>query len=281
MMIDKIVRPSPIAGTWYSANPQQLKRAVDSYIDEADLPKLPGEVIGVVAPHAGYRYSGAVAGHAFKSVKGKSFDLVVVVSPLHQYHPHPILTSAHSAYRTPLGDIPIAEEQLEKIDQTLQERIRVGMTPIANDQEHSLEIELPFLQCSLANDFKLIPIMLRDQTRRTARILGKALADCLKDESVLLVASSDLSHFYPEAVANQLDDKVLSTLVEFSPEGLFDLKDAGEGHACGLSAIATVLWCTQEIGGNGVTLLNYDTSASSTGDSSSVVGYGAAAITRS
>lgn len=281
MMKEKTnVRPSPIAGTWYSANPEELKNTVDAYIQHAHLPEIPGEVVGLVAPHAGYRYSGAVAGHAFKTVLGKSYDVVAVISPMHQHHPQPLLTSAHQAYRTPLGEISLAKNVLNEINDALTQKTGLSLTPVANDQEHSLEIELPFLQRAIEGSFQLIPIMLRSQSREIARELGRVLADILKNESCLLVASSDLSHFHPESTANQLDERVLSELANFSPEGLFDLKAAGQGQACGLAPIATVLWTSQDLGAKDVTLLKYDTSASATGDRSSVVGYGAAAITR-
>ena len=274
------MRPSPIAGTWYSANPEKLGRTVDLYIERAVLPDLPGEVVGLVAPHAGYQYSGSVAGYAYKSVLGKSFEYVVVVSPMHQYYPQPVLTSAHRAYGTPLGEIPLAHEKLSEINTDLEEKAGVSLTPVANDREHSLEIELPFLQRAVKGDFTLIPIMLRDQSRALTKTIGEIIAEKLMGESCLLVASSDLSHFYPERTANQLDNRVLSTLEDFSPDGLFDLKDNKKGHACGLAPISAVLWAARALGANEVTLLKYDTSASTTGDTSSVVGYGAAAITR-
>ena len=280
MIEQRTVRPSPIAGTWYPSHPDQLKKEVDTYIRSAKSPKLPGEVIGLVSPHAGYRYSGSVAGHAYNKVKGQTYTYVVVISPMHQYYPKPVLTSAHSAYSTPLGEIPLAEEKINQISESLKKDTGIGFSSIANDPEHSLEIQLPFLQCALRGRFSLIPIMLRDQRRQFSRILGSVLADNFRDESCLFVASSDLSHFYPVEMANQLDNIVLQKLVEFSPDGLFNLKDQGKGHACGLAAIAAVLWAAKDLGATDVTLLNYDTSASSTGDRSSVVGYGAAAITR-
>jgi AmmeMemoRadiSam system protein B len=274
------VRPSPIAGTWYTANPDQLQKTVESCIKNANPPKLSGEVIGLVSPHAGYRYSGPIAGHAYKTVKGKTYKYVIVISPMHQYYPKPVLTSAHDAYRTPLGEVPLAREKVDEISEALKKDTGIGFSPVANDQEHSLEIQLPFLQCALRGEFSLIPIMLRDQRRQLSRILGAVLAEIFKDESCLFVASSDLSHFYPEEIANQLDNAVLQKVADFSPDGLFNLKDQGKGHACGLAAIASVLWAAKDLGATEVTLLGYDTSASSTGDASSVVGYGAAAITR-
>ncbi len=274
------VRPSPIAGTWYSADPARLRNEIGQYIKEAALPKLPGEVVALVAPHAGYQYAGPVAAHAFKAVQGQQYDNVVVISPLHQYHPQSILTTAHSAYRTPLGKIPLANDKLDQIAKALKDRAGLSLTPIRHDQEHALEIELPFLQSVLKGPFNLIPIMLRDQSRQTARILGEILSETIKDTHYLLVASSDLSHFFSQNRANQLDQLVLKTLVAFSPEGLFDLKDKGVGHACGLAPMAAVLWAARRLGAQDVTLLKYDTSAAATGDTTSVVGYGAAAITR-
>jgi len=274
------VRPSPIAGTWYSADPDELEHNVDMYINKAVLPDLSGEVIALVAPHAGYHYSGAVAGHAFKAVAGKRFNYVAILSPMHHYHTQPLLTSGHHAYRTPLGDIPIARKILGEIDDALKTQAGLPLTPITHDNEHSLEIQLPFLQRAIKGDFELIPIMIRDQSPEVAKILGKVLADNLRGESFLMVASSDLSHFYPESKANQLDQNVLSALIDFSPDELFELKNSGMGQACGLAAIAAVLWAARKLGGADVTLLNYDTSASTTDDYGSVVGYGAAAITR-
>jgi len=273
-------RPSPIAGTWYSANPNELHRTINNYINQAANPELPGEVVALVAPHAGYAYSGAVAGHAFKTVKGRGYDSVCVISPLHQYHSQALLTSAHSAYATPLGEIPLDTANLEKINEKLEAVTGSGLTPITHDQEHSLEIELPFLQLALDGDFALIPIMMRDQSRQVAKALGAALAEVLNPETCLLVASSDLSHFYAETEAHQLDQKVLDALQDFSPDGLFDLKDQGQGQACGLAPMAAVMWASAQHGATDVTLLKYDTSASTTGDRNSVVGYAAAAITR-
>lgn len=273
-------RPSPIAGTWYSSNPEALRETIRQYLDQADLPELPGEIVALVAPHAGYQYSGPVAGYAFKAVLGKSYDIVAVISPMHQYHPQPILTSAHQAYQTPLGKVPLALDKLAQINEALLKKTGLSLTPVANDQEHSLEIELPFLQYALKKGFDLIPIMLRDQTRENAHALGEVLAETLKTDSCLMVASSDLSHFYTETQAHQLDDQVLKALTDFSPEALFELKDQGLGHACGLAPMAAVLWASKALGATDVTLLKYDTSASITGDRSSVVGYGSAAITR-
>jgi len=276
----RTIRTSPIAGTWYPGNPNQLRNMVAGYLDTAKNPDLPGQVVGLVAPHAGYVYSGAVAGHAFKTVQGQSFDSVCVLAPMHQYYPQPLLTSAHRAYHTPLGDIPLADDMITEINARLTERIGVGLTAISNDNEHSLEIELPFLQVALSGNFRLIPIMLREQSRYMTKALGEVLAEVIEFQKCLLVASSDLSHFYTQSQAEKLDLSVLKMLSTFSPEGLFDLHERGQGQACGLAPMAAVLWAAAQLGATEVTLLKYDTSAATTGDTHSVVGYGAAAITR-
>lgn len=280
--MDKLsdIRPSPIAGTWYSGDPTQLRSTVDRYIENAQIPDLPGEVVAVITPHAGYRYSGPVAGHAFKAVKDQAYDYVLVMSPFHQYHPQPILTSAYAAYQTPLGEVPLAKTLLTQINGILKDKTGITLTPIRNDQEHSLEIELPFLQRAIAGDFELIPIMLREQSRGFTKTLGNVLAEVLKGKSCLLVASSDLSHFHPESVANKLDNNLLQAVADFAPDRLFEIKSQGQGEACGLAPIAAVLWASQTLGADKVTRLSYSTSAAATGDRSSVVGYGAAAVTR-
>jgi AmmeMemoRadiSam system protein B len=271
------VRPSPIAGSWYARDPDRLRESIETYLNEAKLPEFKGEVIGLIAPHAGHIYSGATAGFAFKTVQGKSFERVAVLSPFHDFHFAPILTTAHQFYQTPLGEIEVDRATLDGIEKELNPS-GLSLTPIAHDREHSLEIELPFLQVALKQPFLLIPIMVRTQTPEQVHALGVALANVLKGKSALLVASSDLSHFYPEPTTKQLDKEMLKQVEAFSPEGVFKVEKEGKGFACGLSAIAATLWAAKELGGNRVKILHHSTSADQTGDRSSVVGYGAAVV---
>lgn len=271
------IRPSPIAGLWYSADQQQLAQQIDQYLAEAQIPPLEGKVVGLIAPHAGHRYSGRTAGHAYKAVLGQAFDLVAIVSPMHAYYPAPVLTSAHSSYYTPLGEVPIDRESTDCLAELLAEET-IGLTPIANDDEHSLEIQLPFLQRSLSQPFRLLPVMVRRKDWRMAQILGGALAKVLKHRNALLVASTDLSHFYPLPIANQFDTEMLSLIEAFSPQGVLQAEEAGSGFACGAGAVAAVLVAARDLGGNEVKILHYSTSADETLDTTSVVGYGAAVV---
>lgn len=274
------IRPSPIAGQWYPADPHRLAEEVDAYISEAHLPALEGEPVGIITPHAGHRYSGPVAGYAFAAIRGLQPDLVAVVSPMHYPYEAPLLSSAHAAYGTPLGSIPVDRQALHALDVALAQLLGWGLTCIANDPEHSLEIELPFLQRALSKPFQLLPVMVREQEARVASALGQALAQVLQGRNALLVASTDLSHFYTQSIARKLDHEMLRQVADFDPEGVLRTEESGGGFACGHGALAAVLWAARQLGATRVQVLRHATSGDVTGDYSRVVGYGAAVITR-
>jgi len=275
------VRPSPIAGRWYDGDPETLAHSVDGYLDAAQLPDLEGEVIAVIAPHAGHVYSGPVAGYAFAALRGRTPDLVAVIAPMHHPYYEPLITTAHGAYSTPLGDIPVEKDALGELDAILKSELFFGLTPVENDPEHSLEIELPFLQRALASDWKLLPVMVRVREASISERFGKALARVLRGKDFVLVASTDLSHFYNQQTALVYDRSMLHQIESFNPDGAFDLERAGKGFACGLGAFTAVMWAARELGADRVKVLNHATSGDITGDYSSVVGYGAAVILKS
>ncbi|PKN93240.1 MAG: AmmeMemoRadiSam system protein B [Chloroflexi bacterium HGW-Chloroflexi-6] len=269
------IRPSSIAGTWYEGQPKRLAESVDSYLERAKIEEITGKVIGLVAPHAGHRYSGPVAGYAFAAARGLTPSLVAVIAPMHHPYPYPLITSAHAYYHTPLGDIPVARAALDDLSARLEAQLGFGLSAVANDPEHSLEIELPFLQRALAAPFSLIPIMVRQQDPHTTRILGETLAEILRGQDCLLVASTDLSHFYDQATAQKLDSAMLSAAESFDPDLLFEVERSGKGQACGIGALAATLWAAKTLGADAVKILNYATSGNVTGDYERVVGYGA------
>jgi hypothetical protein len=275
------VRPSPIAGTWYPGDPKRLAQSIADFLAAASLPELPGQVVGVISPHAGHRYSGRTAGHAFKAVQGADWERVVVLSTFHNYSSAAVLTSAHRAYATPLGEIPVDGEALAELGIALQQNHGPQLTPVANDSEHSLEIELPFLQIALEKPFILVPLMVRERDPRQLQKLGQALAQVLQTRPALVVASTDLSHFYTLREAETLDGEMLRQFEAFSPEGVLKAEEEGTGFACGVSAAAAALWTCRGLGADRVIRLHHSTSAEQTGDRSSVVGYGAAAILKS
>ncbi len=274
------LRPSPIAGQWYPDDEDRLAASVDRYLDAATLPEIPGKVLGVVAPHAGHVYSGPVAGYAFAAVRGMKPDIVAVISPMHQPYLEPVLTSAHDAYYTPLGIVPVDREAVQQLSESLLERAGYGLTPIYRDREHSLEIELPFLQRALAQKFTLLPVMVHDQQPPVLQSLGASLAQVLAGRRFLLVASTDLSHFYPQDLAERYDREMLRRIESFDPEAVLSAEEERRGFACGRGAVAATLWAAQKLGANRVRVLHYATSGDITGDYHQVVGYGAAVITK-
>lgn len=278
-MID--ARPSPIAGQWYEGDPEALARTVDQHLEDARLPELDGDVLGVIAPHAGHRYSGDVAGYAFSALRGLRPELVVVVGPMHQPYTQPLLTTTHEAYSTPLGHVPVDRTMLNDLDVIAKSELGFGLTPVLKDTEHSLEIELPFLQRVFQHDWKLLPVMVRAHDERISEGLGKSLATVLRDKNFIFVASTDLSHFFKQEAALTYDRAMLGEIEAFNPAGAFDLESARKGFACGLGAFTAVLWACRRLGADKVKVLRHATSANVTGDYSSVVGYGAAAILKS
>ncbi|MCD6577374.1 MAG: AmmeMemoRadiSam system protein B [Anaerolineaceae bacterium] len=280
MEFKSISRPSPIAGTWYIGDPTALSRRIDAYINDARVAKedIQGTVIGLTAPHAGHRFSGKTAGYAYKTIKGEKRDLVVILSPFHQYFPGDLITTAYQAYTTPLGEVPVDTDGLIELENALKKN-SISIHQISNDLEHSLEIQLPFLQRALKNDFKLLPLMIRSRDANLLKQTAEALFKVVKNRSFLVIASTDLSHFYPLDIAEVMDAEMLKRIKEMSPERVLSAEREGRASACGASSVAVMLWLTQKVGARRAYVLNYSTSADSTGDKTSVVGYGSAAVT--
>jgi AmmeMemoRadiSam system protein B len=261
---------------WYPARPSTLRHEIETYLNHVTVAPPAGEIMGLVTPHAGIKYSGLVAAYAFRFVQGLTFDSVVIACPSHQHDDNVIISSGHEAYQTPLGTVPLDHATLAALEAELPSLI----TRIRHDQEHAIEIELPFLQTVLAAEFKLVPLMLRDQSRPLAQQLGAALAKVVAGKRVLLIASSDLSHFYTQPIAQRLDAEMLKQVGAFDPDGVLHTEAQGRGFACGYGAIATMLYATRALGATSVTVLHHATSGDVTGDYGRVVGYGAAVITK-
>jgi AmmeMemoRadiSam system protein B len=274
------IRPSPIAGQWYPGEKNRLAESVDGFLQAAGQAALDGEIVAIMVPHAGHVYSGPVAGYAFAALRGLLPELVAVVSPMHYPYFQAILTSAHTHYATPLGNVRIDQEAVKTLDEHVKRELGFGLAQIKNDPEHSLEIELPFLQRALKGSFKLLPVMVRDQSVLVARPLGAALAKTLSGRHALLVASTDLSHFENQATANALDAEMLRCVEAFDPAGVIRVEEEGKGFACGRGALAAVMWAAKELGANHIQVLRHATSGDVTGDFDRVVGYGAAVMLR-
>ena len=275
------VRSPVVAGAFYPGAARTLAADVDGYLQAAGVADLGGELVALISPHAGYVYSGGVAAHAYALLRELSFDTVVVVAPSHRVSFAGASVYGGDGYATPLGVVPV--------DRNLADAIAAASPtlryePRAHSAEHSLEVQVPFLQRTL-EDFTIVPVVMGEQGEAAVRVLADALSGAVRERSsggrVLLVASTDLSHFhgYEEAVA--LDSVVLDAVNAFDAEGLLRALGRGECEACGGGPMAAVMMAAGALGADRARVLKYANSGDVTGDRSQVVGYMAAALTRS
>ena len=271
MRMEEIREPA-VAGSWYSDNPEILSRELKGYLDNAIKGEIQGKIIALVSPHAGYQYSGLVAAHAYKLIEGKTFDAVVVVAPSHRALFKGASLYDRGGFRTPLGVVPIDEELSKRM---MEKRKEIQFLPEAHAQEHSLEIQLPFLQVVLKT-FKLVPIVMEPYwSWESCQYLATAITETVKGRNVLLIASSDLSHFHSYDKAVELDKMVLNHIERFDPEGLNRDLRQGRCEACGGGPILSIMLAAKALGANKGKVLKYLNSGDVTGDRSRVVGYAA------
>ena len=258
----------------HPGDPKRLRAMIAGFLDNVSSQPQQGELTGLVVPHAGYVYSGQVAAYAYARLRDTAFSRVVVVSPVHHIYPGRFAITDKAYYETPLGLVPVDADLLQAIEHS------VSLNRISRDEEHSLEIQLPFLQY-LLGAFRLTPIMMGDQDWESAADLGRALAEAVGQKKVLLVATTDLSHFHRYETAVRLDHIVLDRISAYDPEGLARDLAAHKAEACGGGPVMAVMIAARELGTDRAVLLKYMNSGDVTGDRSSVVGYAAAALSRS
>ncbi len=269
------VRKSVISGTWYPGEPGRLSREISRYLNSVKPIEVKGKLLGLISPHAGYVYSGRVAAYAYKLLEKFKFSRVVIIAPSHQTYFQGASVYTRGGYETPFGVVPLDEEIITLL---LEKSPVVQDIPEPHINEHSLEIQLPFVQYMLGNNFRLTPIVMGVQSYNTCVELAKALVDVCADRDVLLIASSDLSHYHSDKEARMLDGNVVKRVKEFDPEGLYEDLQSGRCEACGGGPMITVMLACKDLGATRAEVLCYATSGDVTGDRSAVVGYMAAAF---
>lgn len=273
--MEENVRKTAIAGSWYPGNPKILDSDISKYIDNAEINPSEKKPAVIICPHAGYMYSGPVAGYAYKAVSGHTYKTVVVISPSHKEFFPFVSVWAEGGFETPLGRIDI-DTQLCSSLINASRYVRDERSP--HIAEHALEIQLPFLKHSLGA-FSLCPLIMGEQTLPMCRELSEALAKCITNpEETLIVASSDLSHFHHAERAHVMDRNVAKLIEAYDIEGLSEALDSGRSEACGGGPIMAAMLYAKAKGRTDVKVLKYATSADITGDRSSVVGYLSAVI---
>jgi len=272
------VRPPAVAGLFYPVGKDSLAKTVKKLLGEArenitgDVPK---RISGIISPHAGYLYSGYTAAHAYSLLHRNQFATVAIISPSHHEYFDGVSVFSGKAYSTPLGEIKINCETREKF-LGLAGDVAVKST-LGHGAEHAIEVQLPFLQSTLG-DFELLPIVMGDQKREYCRVVGGALGNIASGSDVLIVASSDLSHYYDYDTANDMDKVCINDIMSLDPEILLSDIENRRCEACGGGPIASSLYASKNLGLNKVSLLNHCNSGDTSGDKSAVVGYLSAII---
>lgn len=269
------IRNPILAGTWYPGNPDALKRMIRGLLSEATVEPPKGQLKALIVPHAGYRFSGHVAAHAYKLIESMPFRRVVLVGPSHRLSFRGVSVGLQSAYKTPLGLVPVDQSFAKSL---LKAGAHVRWVPQAHSREHSLEIQLPFLQMVLKN-FQIVPILMGDQDFGASSRLAEDLVRVMGDsEGSLLLASTDLSHFHSYERAKALDGRFMKLLQDLDPEGLAGSLASGSCEACGKGPALAVMLAAQKLAVNRAVILKYANSGDVTGDHKEVVGYLSAAL---
>ncbi len=273
------IRYPAAAGSFYPENPVELSKLLAQFYAEVKKRSFAGRPIAIVAPHAGYIYSGRTAASAYKQLEGESFDSVVIISPSHTVFFSGASVYNGSAYQTPIGVVEIDEKLSETIG-TINPAVYLsnkGHTGGSIRGEHALEVQLPFLQQVLGK-FKLVAIVMGDQEETTCYALGEVLASALNGKNALIVASTDLSHYHSDKEARQLDGNIRRAVEEYNPDKLLTVLSSGRGEACGGGPTAATLIATKKLGGDKILVTGYTTSGEVSKDLSEVVGYLGAVI---
>lgn len=273
-------RPATVAGQFYPGSPSELAKTIAGMFYNAPKPKISGRPVALISPHAGYVYSGQIAARAYKILEGEDFSTVIVISPSHTVGFEGVTAFAGKSYSTPLGEIPI-DHELTKAVASKSEAVyisNIGHLKTGARSEHALEVQLPFLQTTLGK-FNLVALMMGQQDYGTCESLGEAIATAVGGrDDILIVASSDLSHFYDSKTARSLDSDLETRVAEFDYRGLAKDLASGKTEACGGGPIVAAMIAAKGLGANSVDITGYGDSGDVTGDKSSVVGYLSALI---
>lgn len=270
-------RAPVVAGAFYPGSAQRLQNDVDEMLGRA-TPKVPQieSILGVISPHAGYMYSGATAACAYGALTGHAFDAVIVIGPSHQEYFRGCSVYPGASYRTPLGVVPIHTQLRSAL---VNEAKRITLSAAGHRGEHSVEVQLPFLQRVLGN-FSFVPVVMGDQTLELCENLADAIVSAVSNRRVLLVASSDLSHYHSYEEALSLDHRVVDLIEAYDPRGLMDRLEHRTLEACGGGPIVSVMLAARKLGATSARVVQYCNSGDVTGEKNAVVGYCAALLSK-
>ncbi|MFQ6083888.1 MAG: AmmeMemoRadiSam system protein B [Candidatus Aminicenantia bacterium] len=267
------VRKPVWSGQFYPGEKKILSQMIDEFLEQAQVPEIKGEIKALIVPHAGYIYSGKIAAHSYRLVKGKNYETVIIIGPSHHYGFNGYSIYPSGYYQTPLG--------LVKIDEILAQEIIKNSPfkyiPKAHNKEHSIEVQIPFIQKVLSKA-KIVPIVMGYQTKKTITTLAQVLAETIKGKNVLLVASNDMSHYFSKRKANKIDKNTISLIKAFNTKKLITKIERRENIMCGGGPVVSAMLTAHSLGETEVEILKYGDSSETGGPKDRVVGYLSAAI---
>lgn len=270
MSLNSQIRKPAVAGLFYSGHKSTLEKEVAIFLENAKGDMTINKVYGLISPHAGYIYSGGVAAYAYRQILDREFDTVVVISPSHRVYFEEVSVFQGKGYSTPLGNIEIDNEIATEL---VSKHPKIIFSSLGHEiDEHSLEVQLPFLQHVL-NSFRLVPIVMGNQDLKNINILSEALSEVLVNKNVLLVASTDLSHYHRQDRATLLDNVVVDAINQYDENTLYSALQDGTCEMCGGGPVVTTMKVCRELGAKKSKVLLYRNSGDITGDRSQVVGY--------
>jgi AmmeMemoRadiSam system protein B len=278
MPIHLEVRRPAVAGQFYEADPTRLRRSIEECFLHPlgpqkipPAPKTDEEIVGLVSPHAGYIYSGPIAAHGYYYASSLSTpELVVILGPNHWGVGSGVATVSGGIWRTPLGDLEVSAEDAKAL---VKVSGIVDFSEEAHRREHSIEVQLPFLQYIFDSKFKILPISMLFQDRETAVEVGHAIAEIVKGRRCLIIASSDLTHYESQKEAERKDAAFINATLSLDVVKLYSVIQRLDISACGYGPVAALMTAANDLSLKKAELLKYATSGDVTGDKSSVVGY--------
>jgi AmmeMemoRadiSam system protein B len=281
------IRSPAVAGSWYAGTPNSLRNQIEELfthrLGPGSIPKTvkegPRNIVGLVVPHAGYMASGPVAAHAYHSLaKDGKPDVIVIFGPNHTGRGSALSIMNEGFWRTPLGDVEIDAETADRI---LSESRIVDVDDRAHAYEHSIELQLPFLQYLYGSEFKFVPICFMMQDLMSSREVGKAVAEALKGKNALVIASSDMTHYEPQERAEKKDKMAIDAALKMDETQYYNIVEAYGISTCGYGPVIAAITAAKELGAKKAQLLCYKTSGDVLGDRSAVVGYASISFTKS
>src|SRR4030043_489567 len=262
------IRESVAAGTFYPGNADVLRTQINDFLSNAKSENIKN-IKSIICPHAGYIYSGQVAAYSYKQIKGETFDSIFIIAPSHAEYFDFISIFNGDAYRTPLGLVYVDKERSRSL---ADKNPRIELSKYGHRSEHSLEVQLPFLQVLFEN-IKIVPIVIGQQNNRNMSDLGDTIGNLFKNDNILIIASTDLSHYHPYDTAEALDSRVIELVSNFDPENLKAEFLSNNIEMCGGGPVVSAMIASKIMGADSSRVLDYKNSGDATGDRNAVVGY--------